>query len=333
MISMILAAASTAQTAEPMPLWLHVQLALLFALMAGGFASLIAAPTWRSDKVVIWVGAAVFVLSAPGFVFGAYKIHSNKVADFDVLPAAAAAGSVRASGEALWRLAGHPHSDVRVAVAANRVAAPGVLDILSIDPDSDVRVAVAANPATPSGTLAVMAEDPEAAVRRCVGENHSTPSEVLAVLASDPDPRVRLAVFANPSVDEDAILAAAVHDGSEPRFGGSFVDDGQAVARRVAVAVDVTVEADLLEVLSRDPAAAVRAAVAANPSTGLEVLGRLAADPDPDVSAAAIKTLTSTRRDHPSGGPRYGWDGVHDQDSGNTKHWDSSNSKDRRSEP
>ena len=239
-------------------------------------------------------------------------------------PRRRAAASVRASGEALWRLAGHPHSDVRVAVAANRVAAPGVLDILSVDPDTDIRIAVAANPATPSGTLAVMAEDPEAAVRRCVGENHSTPSDVLAVLASDPDPLVRLAVFANPSVDEDVILAAAVRHESKSHLGAPYVDDGQAVARRVAVAVDVTVEAELLEVRSHDPAAAVRAAVASNPSTGLDVLGRLVTDPDPGVAVAALKTLTDTRRDHPSGDSRLERSG---------KHWDSDNSKHRRSKP
>ena len=242
------------------------------------------------------MGVAVFALSAPGFIFGAHKIHNNKVADFDVQPAALAAASVRASGEALWRLAGHPHSDVRIAVAANRVTAPGVLDILSVDPDTDVRIAVAANPATLGGTLAVMAEDP--------------------------DSRVRLAVIANPSVDEDAILAAAARHESRPHLGASYVDDGQAVARRVAVAVDVTVEAELLEVLSHDPATEVRAAVASNPSTGLAVLGRLAADPDPGVSAAALKTLTDTRRDHPSGDSRLEWSG---------KNWDSDNSKHRRS--
>ena len=324
MTSMGLAAASTVPLSEP-SLLMHVALAGLFALIVAFVAAIISLAMCADDKATFWVGGTVFVLCAAVFVVGAHKIHSDKVADFDAQPAARAAASVRASGEALWRLSGHPHSDVRVAVAANRVTAPGVLDILSVDPDTDVRIAVAANPVTLGGTLAVMAEDREAAVRRCVGENHSTPSEVLAVLASDPDPLVRLAVFANPSVDEDVILAEAVRE-LKPHLGAPYVDDGQAVARRVAVAVDVTVEAELLEVLSRDPAAAVRASVASNSSTGLDVLGRLAADPDRGVSAAALKTLTDTRRDHPSSDPLL-------ERHRHSKHWDSANRDNRRSEP
>ncbi|MGW7025899.1 hypothetical protein ACWGFX_01665 [Streptomyces xanthophaeus] len=176
--------------------------------------------------------------------------------------------------EVRLRLAEHPESSVRGAVAASLTdAPPGLLARLADDQDSLVRMFLAMNDHLPPELLTVLAGDPDANVRQWVVQHRrDTPEAVRRALLTDPDPNVRNAAASTytPSADLLPVLladphtrAATVrHTGPSPELAA---DPDSCVRKAVAAHPDLS--AELRDVLAQDPDPFVRNAIAARADT------------------------------------------------------------------
>ena len=198
--------------------------------------------------------------------------------------------AVRSAPAALAALATHHRSDVRAAVAANPSTAAADLELLAADTDPGVRSGVAINPSAGGGLLEQLSSDPSSLVRSCAAQNPATPAAALAGLAGDADSRVRLAALANPSTPAGSAPGEAAAAASHP-------DPGHSAARNVTAlteeASDPATTGDVLDALDADRDAAVRFAVAVNPTTAPATLLTLTVDTRPDVADAARAALAA----------------------------------------
>ena len=202
-----------------------------------------------------------------------------------------------AAGSAAWsgRVAAHPG------------APRGALSDAAAAPDAGRRRDAAAHPAAAAAALARLAADDDTTVRARAAINQRSSPAILGALAAQTDEHV-LAVHAlsNPRCDRGALyrvgrvlarnvkgrllstntdhtmLAAALaHPCADARLlddlagPGAYHED-----LRLAVANNAQAGPGLLQRLSRDPAAAVRAAVADAPGCDDETRRRLASDRD-----------------------------------------------------
>ena len=149
-----------------------------------------------------------------------------------------------------------------------------VLTQLADDPEELVRKYVAANPSTPVEVLMRLADDSEKWVLEGLAENPSTPVEVLTRLADHSEERVLKSLAQNPSTPVEVLTALASKEGYR-----QAVTWNPTVKALVDEAKESTDEARLSE-LGRVSPPTVREAVARNPHTPVEVLTRLADDPE-----------------------------------------------------
>jgi hypothetical protein len=77
-------------------------------------------------------------------------------------------------------------SDIRFAVAHNKVVPVEILAILAKDPESRVRSMVSVKHKLTPEILATMVDDPYDAIRMSVASHKNTPVEVLGKLTNDP---------------------------------------------------------------------------------------------------------------------------------------------------
>ncbi|MEO3860252.1 hypothetical protein [Acrocarpospora sp. B8E8] len=238
----------------------------------------------------------------------------------DVMETLAADSNVRVVAElGLWttadmavRLAGHPHAEVRRAVAANEATPPAVLAALITgeglpaarwclvcdgeetpspdlwEPSCDgshestvdqTRQAALWNPATPAEAVIGFADDPSMQLRWPLAIRPDLPPETYERLADSPEPVVRAALAENPAIPDHLVRALAT-------------DPSLDVRRNLAANPHVP-----LEVLTSLAGAAKVAQTllpriaAASPAE----VGELANSPDP-----AVRMLVAQRRDLPA---------------------------------
>ncbi|MEW5890922.1 MAG: hypothetical protein AB1768_18215 [Pseudomonadota bacterium] len=144
----------------------------------------------------------------------------------------------------------------------------------------DERLVAAQGAALRPDAYAVLMRDPDLRVRLALAQRPDLPAELMEFLADDRAPQVRAVVAASPKTD-DATLRRLAYDREEDV--------------RLAVAGNATAAPGVLEILATSTAA-VRAAVAANPRTGREVLLLLAGDEDAAVATAALRHLAGEGR-------------------------------------
>jgi leucine rich repeat (LRR) protein len=181
----------------------------------------------------------------------------------------------------LARLAHDASPRVRASAARNPAAPPESLSSLAADGDVSVRNAVARHPRTPPARLRELAGDPEAVVRQGVASNVEAPEAVLELLAADSTLIVRETLLRRADLP-----AALRHRLEQPAGRGTgilpvFQERGtgfQPVEPGITGRMPVPQSAEALHRLALDSNAAVRAAVAANPSAAPETLIFLADD-------------------------------------------------------
>ena len=175
----------------------------------------------------------------------------------------------------------------------------------------------AASPKTSTEALDELAGHPATTVRTHVAGNPSTSATALTLLAADTDPDVRCAVAQNPATPSDAaLLLAADADPGVRRLSARWSGWNATGLRDIAtaghacdiVARNRNADDGLLRELSRSAAWPVVCGVAANPSTPLDVLYRLAACPERGARCAAatnpaIGPLLCAADIHPSQQP------------------------------
>ncbi|WP_236075620.1 hypothetical protein [Streptomyces coffeae] len=212
--------------------------------------------------------------------------------------------------EVAARLAEHPHTAVRCAVAANEATPPAVLAALltgdglpparwcpdcapepggAAPPDAPhggdheagvqtIRQLALRNPATPTEAVIAFADDPSAVLRWELAARADLPPGTGARLATDPLPGVRGDLAANPAIDEALIRTLATDRVDTVR---------RDLAHHPRVPLDVL--ADLARTTRIGPTLLPRIAAA----SAAEVTA-LAASPHP-----AVRMLLAVRRDLP----------------------------------
>jgi hypothetical protein len=163
---------------------------------------------------------------------------------------------------------------VRAAVAVNPRVAPAQLFALGHDDSAEVRACVARNPALTPEMLALLADDRDATVRATVAAHQACPVDVLARLADDQFTGVcaRVAEHASCPIEILEQLLGIVPEVvlSNPRAPEHLLIAGSLVASpalRAAVAANPSTPTRELQSLARDPDRAVVRALASNPNT------------------------------------------------------------------
>ncbi|MEV0570567.1 hypothetical protein [Dactylosporangium sp. NPDC050588] len=203
--------------------------------------------------------------------------------DMDVVAEAALSPAMTAA--LAERLARHPHTRVRTALAANKATPGEILAALARDggrppaeacPDCDGTDQPADWPACDGGH-----ESAIHGIQYAAAENRSTPAPAIVHLTRHPDHWVRWAVAGRPDLPQDEYASLA----AEPM---PFV--------RYAVAANPAVDPAVLRGMATDPAHGVQQCLMHNPNVPLDVLTGLAATtrtgPPPSRVAADIEAGT-----------------------------------------
>lgn len=137
-----------------------------------------------------------------------------------------------------------------------------------------------------SEELAILANDEEWAIREMVAGNEHASAETLRKLASDSNYYVQLNVVGNPSTPPDVLDTFASRDdfarlvAANPAISAEtaaeLIKDGYII--RTELAKNTGISPSMLEQLSGDIEASVRAAVAQNPLTPDSIIEKLATD-------------------------------------------------------
>lgn len=188
-------------------------------------------------------------------------------------------------------------------IGRNQNTPPDVLRTLARS-DGHTMAGVAKNPSTPTGVLAEMSHDTSTGnqVQAMVASNPSTDPETLGRLVKQGDDWVHQHAATNPklTVDQAAGLASSNNPRVRRRLArstplssvqASLANDKEASVR-ADVASNPATSVDLLVRLSDDSWHATRAAVARNPSTPPEILERFRYD-ERNVAMAAEANLKS----------------------------------------
>jgi hypothetical protein len=200
-------------------------------------------------------------------------------------------------------LAADPDPDVRCEIAENSLTSAAVLETLSADPHPYVRIQVAGNASAPISALEKLSTDSDSDVRRRVACNSSTPKEVVKGLSADSDLSVRRDVTRQlmPYMSSRADIRQAELEMSAEHFdktaaGGARPEVLAALANhnarsvRMAVALNASTPAAVLEVLATDWASGVRGNVARNSTTPKALLETLAHDEEYSVRGAVAQS-------------------------------------------
>jgi 3-methyladenine DNA glycosylase AlkC len=166
------------------------------------------------------------------------------------------------------KLSRDAYEDVVAGAAANPSASHSILEALSKDKRGEVREEVAGNPSSSLAVLELLSRDKNERVRRNVAENPSSSDQILAILAKDKDSDVR----------ESAITRQKVN----------LVNPNDSDYLNIG--------ADLLEELSSDPKALIRARIAEHPNTSSETLETLANDYDSSVRCEVAGNPRSSKQ-------------------------------------
>jgi len=204
----------------------------------------------------------------------------------------------------LTRMARDKSAVYRREAAENLKTPVEILHRLAIDEDSYVRSSVAGNSNTPVVVLEVLAKDANPSVRARVTGNPNTPVEVLDVLANGYGADVLCSLVGNPNTPIEKIEQALARESSGSgyhsvlapaarRLLGSKAADPSSPYQKEwyerfcrSLASNPTCPDGMLQSLSKDKSANVRAGVAINPACPIAMLERLARDKDVGVRAA-----------------------------------------------
>ncbi len=219
------------------------------------------------------------------------------------------------SGPVTARLALHPDPRVRLAVSANPATPLAAVIALAEDPELTLNRALSERADLPQPLYARLAADPLPGVRASYARNPGVGPELIRVLAADPEEDVRRALAGHPHVPLDLLaeLVVAHRTGSDllPRIASATPAEIAELAASPLAAVRMLVarRRDLpprvRDALAGDPDAAVVQAVAPHPGLseaalramveryGVQVLARVAANPD--ASGALLEDLTRHR--------------------------------------
>ncbi|GAA1557671.1 hypothetical protein GCM10009827_093250 [Dactylosporangium maewongense] len=202
------------------------------------------------------------------------------------------ASAAHTPAEVVAQLADDPEKDVVDEAARSPAMTATLAERLARHPHTRVRMALAANEATPGGVLAALARDgahpPAEACPGCDGThqpadweacdgghesavrgiqsmaagNRSTPAPALVLLARHPDSWVRWAVAARPDLPQDEYARLATDPVPEVRH---------------AIAANPAVDVATLRSMAADPTPGVQQCLMHNPNVPLDILTGLAA--------------------------------------------------------
>jgi hypothetical protein len=203
------------------------------------------------------------------------------------------------------RLVKDANERVRTAAASNPSAPPHALAFLAGDVAIDVRAAVSANPNAPADSLARLATDSEFIVRREVAKHPSTPPDTLVYLTDDSDSSTRYNVARHPNTPSSALARLANDQGGQHVL--SAVAENPATPPEIASRLESSSRPEAREARSWNTSPGrlaeladrlqgfLRSEIAANPSTPVDTLKGLAADPDPTVSSRLARNARAPR--------------------------------------
>lgn len=214
----------------------------------------------------------------------------------------ASASAADATADTLSALSTNISREVREAVAANKNCTQSLLENLRHDEAPEVRFAAVSRGSIAPGEIARLADDPHPPIRKFIVQRESTSTTVLERASRDSTVSVRLAVAKHLRVaqsalehlandaDENIRKAVARHRNAPETALLRLANDPDGVVRMV-----VARRSQLPDVVMRNIAHSrffeYRRMVALNPSCPPDLLEKLAADPEPDVSKAAKKRL------------------------------------------
>lgn len=201
----------------------------------------------------------------------------------------------------MHRLRQHPAPGVREVLATRSDLPEGIATALGADDADRVRRALARNPATPTSVLERMA-DRGVKERRWLAQNQGLSERLVQRLVHDPSEAVRKKMADNVSISEQFLEQLAVHDPSSVVRHVAIHNEAlseatlDALSRRTqpwirAIASRRSTSGDMLERLSSDPCALVRAAVVLNPRVTAAILDALAGDTNDEVRISVAMNL------------------------------------------
>ncbi len=164
---------------------------------------------------------------------------------------------------------------VRQAVAHRPGVSRNILGVLARDPKWQVREAAAGNPGTLRRGLDLLSHDPVLAVRRAVARNERTPKGTLEALSRDSNHLARREVASNRATAarvlkslvrrDNLIYEVAGNPAASPELLREIRDKRAYQTLRVRLALNPSTPLDLLHRLAEDPDKGVRHAVSHNP--------------------------------------------------------------------
>ena len=186
------------------------------------------------------------------------------------------AGNLSASQAILKNLADDKDEYVRKYVASNPNLELSLIEKLSRDADEDVVAGAAANPSASYAVLESLSKDKRGAVREAVAGNPSAILAVLELLYLDNNERVRRNVAENPSLSEQILAILAKDKASDVREAAVTQQKAKMLSPDDSEYLNIDV--DILQELSTNSKASIRARVAEHPNTSSETLENLADD-------------------------------------------------------
>lgn len=202
----------------------------------------------------------------------------------------------------LEKLASFPHPAVRATVAQNKKCHQLLLEHLRRDNAPEVRLAAMSQGTISPGEISRFADDPYPPIRKFIVQHESTSVTVLERASRDPAVSVRIAVASHNKVAQSALEILAKDESSDVREAVAkhrntsegtllkLADDPDGHIRMV-VARRPHLPESVFNAIAQSPFFEYRREIVLNLTCPLELLEKLANDPEPKVSQAATKRL------------------------------------------
>ena len=196
--------------------------------------------------------------------------------------------------EYLRQLSDRPYLAESIAKASN---IPQDLLLELADIDAGFRQSIARNPNAPHSLLLELSKDSNSTTRNWVAENPSTPLDILLTLTNDgalknpnfpPLERYRVTLENNLINERQGSSELIASLPLKTKLSLTQVIEGNELPAKLAIARDLQTPIEILERLAQDPNEDVRATVASNRNLPLAILLRLTEDPSSKVRSQLI---------------------------------------------
>jgi Leucine rich repeat variant len=197
--------------------------------------------------------------------------------------------------EYLRQLSDRPYLADSIAKASN---IPQNLLLELLDIDAGFRQAISRNPNAPHSLLLELSKDSNSTTRNWVAENPSTPLDILLTLTNDgalnnPNfpalERYRVTLENNLANERQNASTLIANLPLKTKLSLTQVVEGSELPAKLAIARDLQTPIDILERLAQDPNEDVRATVASNRSLPLATLLKLADDSSRKVKLQLVR--------------------------------------------